>query len=62
VFDDLDSFDAIGLAELVARREVSAQAWVLRSLERIEALNPILNAVIDIWAARALGIAARESA
>lgn len=45
MFDDLDSFDALGLAELVARHEVSAQALVLRPLDRIEALNPMLNAV-----------------
>lgn len=61
LLEELDSFDAVGLAELVARRQISARELVMRSLERIEALNPALNAVVDIWAARALNLAMQDA-
>jgi len=38
--------DALGLAELVRKREVSAEEVCEAAIERIEALNPALNAVI----------------
>lgn len=40
------SFDAIGLAELVRNRQISARELVDAAIERIEALNPALNAVV----------------
>lgn len=43
--DDLEC-DATGLAELVRRGEVSAGELLDRALERVDALNPVLNAVV----------------
>lgn len=40
------SFDAIGLADLVRNRQVSARELVDIAISRIEALNPGLNAVV----------------
>jgi amidase len=40
------SFDALGLAELVRNRQVSAKELVEVSISRIEELNPGLNAVV----------------
>ncbi|MGV7119453.1 amidase [Sphingopyxis sp. 550A] len=45
-FADYDRFDALGLAELVAKGEVTALELVDTAIARIEALNPRLNAVI----------------
>jgi len=45
-FAEYTRYDALGLAALVARREVSALDLVEAAIERIEALNPRLNAVI----------------
>ena len=45
-FAEYDRFDGLGLAELVKRREVSPRELVTTAIERIEALNPKLNAVI----------------
>jgi amidase len=45
-FAEYDRYDALGLAELVRRREVSARELVVTAIERIDALNPQLNAVI----------------
>jgi amidase len=39
------SYDAVGLAELVAKREVSADELLTVALERAEAVNPTLNAI-----------------
>jgi amidase len=44
--DEFASFDAIGLAELVRRREVKPVELVEAAIERIERLNPTLNAVV----------------
>ena len=43
---DFSSYDAIGLANLVRTRQVSPRELVDASIERIEALNPRLNAVV----------------
>lgn len=45
-FTEYTQYDALGLAALVQRREVSALELVEAAIERIEALNPRLNAVI----------------
>lgn len=45
-FAEYDRYDALGLAELVAKGEVSALELVDTAIERVEALNPRLNAVI----------------
>ncbi|MDY7231700.1 amidase [Hyalangium rubrum] len=41
-------FDGLGLAELVRRREVKPQELVEIALAAIQAVNPSLNAVIDV--------------
>lgn len=50
--------DAVGQAELVARGEVSPSELVAAAIERIEALNPALNAVNMRWYAQAASSAA----
>jgi amidase len=45
-FAEYDQFDGLGLADLVRRREVSAHELAVTAIERIEALNPRINAVI----------------
>jgi len=44
--DEFASFDAMGLAELVRRKEVKPVELVEAAIERIERLNPTLNAVV----------------
>ena len=41
---DYDSYDALGLAELVGKGEVSANELLDEAIERVEATNPIINA------------------
>lgn len=43
---EYEKFDATGLAELVARREVSASELLDCALAQVEARNPALNAVV----------------
>lgn len=43
--DAFEAFDAVGLADLVSRREVAPSELLDAALERVEALNPALNAV-----------------
>ena len=45
-FAEYEQYDALGLAELVRRGDVSPRELVLTAIERIEAINPQLNAVI----------------
>jgi amidase len=45
-FKEYSQFDAIGLAELLKRHEVSPLEVVEAAIERIERLNPLLNAVV----------------
>ena len=45
-FADFDRYDGLGLAELVRRRDVSAEEIVDETLARIEARNPAINAVV----------------
>ena len=51
---DFSSHDAVSLAELVRTRQVSPRELVSASIERIEALNPKLNAVVHTMFERAL--------
>lgn len=43
------SYDAVGLGELVARGEVSPRELATTALAAIEAINPQINAVIEIY-------------
>jgi len=43
---EYESFDGLGLAELVRRREVSAAEVLETAIERAEKLNPALNAIV----------------
>jgi len=45
-FDDYSDYDALGLADLIRKGEVSAREVTQAAIERIEALNPTLNAVM----------------
>jgi amidase len=45
-FKEFSSYDAIGLAELLKRREVTPLECAEAAIERIERLNPTLNAVV----------------
>jgi Asp-tRNA(Asn)/Glu-tRNA(Gln) amidotransferase A subunit family amidase len=51
----LDSEDALGLAALIARREVTAHEVLDEAIGRFERLNPQLNAVVMPLVDRALG-------
>jgi len=46
-FPEFDSYDALGLGELVAKREVSAREILDAAIERIEAVNPAVNSVVQ---------------
>ena len=48
--DDLAGYDALGLAELVRGKQVTALELVERAIRAIERLNPTLNAVVTpLW-------------
>ena len=49
-------FDALGLAELVERGEVSPRELAELAAEAVSALNPQINAVIEVWADRVSGL------
>ncbi len=52
-------YDALGLTRLVERREVSPRELAETALEAIEAVNPKLHAVIEIYADRIAGLDAK---
>jgi amidase len=52
-FPEYESFDAIGLAELLRRREIGPEELLEAALARIEARNPPLNAVTTLLDERA---------
>ena len=52
-FPEYDQLDAMALAELVRSREVSAEELLEAAVERIEARNPALNAVVHTMYDRA---------
>ncbi|MCZ6592818.1 MAG: amidase [Alphaproteobacteria bacterium] len=45
-FEQYEDFDAIGLAELVRRKEVAAEEVLEAAITRAEAHNPALNAIV----------------
>lgn len=45
-FKEFDDYDALGLADLVRRREVNARELVETAIARIDALDGVLNAVV----------------
>src|SRR5438105_13916645 len=57
VASDVAALDAIGQAELVRRREVTPTELVTWAIERIEHLNPRLNAVVTPMFDQALAAA-----
>jgi amidase len=46
------AYDALGLGELVARREVSPKQLALTAARAIEAANPAINAVVETYSDR----------
>jgi amidase/6-aminohexanoate-cyclic-dimer hydrolase len=46
-FPEYENYDALGLAELIAQKKVSAAEVLDAAIGRIEALNPRLNAVVQ---------------
>jgi Asp-tRNA(Asn)/Glu-tRNA(Gln) amidotransferase A subunit family amidase len=47
MFQEYDRHDGLGLAELVRRREVTAEELLDEAIARVERLNPTLNAVVQ---------------
>ncbi|MCX5451182.1 amidase [Streptomyces libani] len=45
------TYDAVGLAELVARGEVTGAELEAAALEAVAAVNPLINAVVETWPA-----------
>ena len=45
-FAEYEDYDALGLADLVRRREVTAEELLEAAIARVEARNPTVNAVI----------------
>jgi amidase len=45
-FADYEHYDAVGLADLVRRRQVAAEALLEEAIARVEARNPSVNAVV----------------
>lgn len=46
MFTEYENFDAVGLADLIARGEVSAREVVSSAIELAEARNPAINAIV----------------
>jgi amidase len=59
---EYDDYDAVGLAELVARKDVTPLELLDEAIARAEALNPKINAIIhkDYDRARELALALPE--
>jgi len=58
--DEYAGYDALGLARLVERKEVSPRELAATALKAIEAVNPKLNAVIEIYDDRIAGLDAKS--
>lgn len=61
-FTDYPEYDAIGLAALVRRREVRPTELTEAAIERIEAFNPAVNAVVYKAYDQARALAAQQDA
>jgi amidase len=48
-FDEYARYDALGLADLVRRREVSPKELVQTAIDGAGRVNPAINAVIEMW-------------
>ncbi len=48
-FPEYDLYDAIGLAELIREGEIGALDVLDAAMERVDARNPRINAVVDSW-------------
>src|SRR5690242_4697307 len=46
-FGEFESYDALGLGDLVARKQISASEVLDAAIARIEAMNPRINAVVQ---------------
>jgi amidase len=46
-FSEFESYDALGLGDLVARKQISASELLDAAIARIEAMNPRINAVVQ---------------
>jgi amidase len=60
-FPEYSNFDGLGLAALVREKKISARELVDEAIERIERVNPQLNAVVRILADEAHASAAAAS-
>ncbi|OYU73846.1 MAG: hypothetical protein CFE45_36240, partial [Burkholderiales bacterium PBB5] len=58
-FADYEACDALGLADLIRRREVSAAEVLEAAIQRVEARNPALNAVVHTFFDEARATAAQ---
>jgi len=47
-FKEYADYDALGLGELIASRQVKAEEVLEAAIERIESLNSIINAVVQL--------------
>jgi amidase len=56
-FPEYETFDAIGLGQLIAAVELSAAEVLQAAIERIEHLNPTINAVCHSWYDEARAVA-----
>jgi amidase len=50
------AYDALGLAELVARKQISAKELAATAVAAIEAINPAVNAVVETYPDRIDGL------
>jgi amidase len=46
MFDEYVQYDGLGLAELIAKREVHPKEVLEAAIQRAETLNPELNAIV----------------
>ena len=59
---DYEHYDGLGLAELVRTRAVTAKELLTAAVERIEARNPAVNAVVNRMYDRAEAAIASDTA
>jgi amidase len=54
--EEYSRYDAVGLAELVRKREISAEELANAALTAIDAVNPNINAVVETFHERAVNV------